>query len=94
MGTEHSGSLFHLDIRWLMRKGAGGSGPRNDTGALLKEQNHNFAKRFNVSKLIVSQPFLDFFILLKLLNISMQRKGKIFFDVSKPSPRLKAKWIH
>jgi len=29
-----------------MRKGAGESGPRNDTGALLKEQNHNFAERF------------------------------------------------
>jgi len=26
-----------------MKKGAGESGPRNDTGASLKEQNHNFA---------------------------------------------------
>ena len=29
---------------------AGESGPRNDTGALLKEKNHNFAERFNDSK--------------------------------------------
>jgi len=43
MGAEHSERLFHLNIRWLMKKGAGESGPRNDTGASLKEQNHNFA---------------------------------------------------
>jgi len=35
-----------------MRKGAGESGPYNGTGALLKEQNHNFAKRFIDSKWI------------------------------------------
>jgi len=35
-----------------MRKDARGSGPRNGTGALLKEQNHNFAERFIDSKLI------------------------------------------
>ena len=29
---------------------AGENGPRNDTGAFLKEQNHNFAERFNDSK--------------------------------------------
>jgi len=29
---------------------AGESGPRNDTGAFLKEQNHNFAERFKDSK--------------------------------------------
>jgi len=46
MGAEHSGRLFHLNIRWLMRKDAGESGPRNDTGGLLKEQNHSFAERF------------------------------------------------
>jgi len=27
-----------------MRKNAGESGPRNDTGALLKEQDHNLLK--------------------------------------------------
>jgi len=35
-----------------MRKGAGEGGPRNDTGELLKEQNHNFAERFSDSKWI------------------------------------------
>jgi len=45
--AEHSGSLFHLKIGWLIRKDAGESGPRSDTGALMKEQNHNFAERFN-----------------------------------------------
>jgi len=44
MAAEHSGRLFHLNIRWLMRKGAAVSGPRNGTGALLKERNHNFAE--------------------------------------------------
>jgi len=51
-GAGHSGRLFHLNIRWLMRKDVGESGPRNGTGALLKEQNHNFAERFIDSKLI------------------------------------------
>jgi len=37
-----------------MRKGGGESGPRNDTGALLKEQNHNFAEWFIDSKWIAS----------------------------------------
>jgi len=36
-----------------MRKDAGENGPHNGTGALLKEQNHNFAERFIDSKLIV-----------------------------------------
>jgi len=31
---------------------AGESCPRDDTGALLKEHNHNFAERFNDSKWI------------------------------------------
>jgi len=35
-----------------MTKDAEESGPRNGTGALLKEQNHNFAERFIDSKLI------------------------------------------
>jgi len=52
MGEEHTGRLFHLKIHWLIRKGSGGSCPRNATGALLKEQNHNFAERFNNSKWI------------------------------------------
>jgi len=52
MWAEHSGRLFHLNIRWLMRKDAGESAPRNGTGALLEEQNHNFAERFIDSKLI------------------------------------------
>jgi len=36
-----------------MRKDAGESGPRSGTGALLKQQNHNFAERFIDSRLIV-----------------------------------------
>ena len=50
MGEEHSGRLFLLNIHWFMRKGSGESDSRNATGALLKEQNHNFAKRFIDSK--------------------------------------------
>jgi len=46
MGEEHTGRLFHLNLRWFMRKASGESGPRNDTGALLKEKNHNFAERY------------------------------------------------
>jgi len=49
MGVEHSGRLFHLNIRWLMRKCAG---EWNGTGALLKEQNHNSAERVIDSKVI------------------------------------------
>jgi len=52
MGEEHIGRLFHLKIHWLIRKGSGDSCPRNATGALLKEQNRNFAERFNDSKWI------------------------------------------
>jgi len=52
MGEEHTGRLFHLNIHWFMRKGSGESDPRNATGALLKEQNHNFAERFIDSKWI------------------------------------------
>jgi len=52
MRAEHSGRLFHLNIRRLMRKDAGKSDPRNGTCPLLKEQNHYFAERFIDSKLI------------------------------------------
>jgi len=52
MRAKQSGRLFHLNIRWLMRKDAGESGPRSGTDALLKEHNHNFAERFIDSKLI------------------------------------------
>ena len=52
MGAEHSGRFFHLNVHWFMRKSAGESGPRNDTGASLKEQNHNFVQRFSDSKWI------------------------------------------
>jgi len=34
-----------------MRKAAGSRGPRNGTGALLKEMNHTFAQRFIESRL-------------------------------------------
>jgi len=35
-----------------MRKDAGESGPRSDTGVLLKEQNHNLAESSNGIKWI------------------------------------------
>jgi len=44
MGEEHSGRLFDLNIRWLKRENAGESGPRNDAGALSKEQDHDVAE--------------------------------------------------
>ena len=50
--AEHSGRLFLSNIRWFMTQNARESGPDNATGALLKEQNHNFAERFNDSKWI------------------------------------------
>jgi len=34
MGKEQTGRLFHLNIRWFMRKGSGESDPRNAIGAL------------------------------------------------------------
>jgi len=60
MGEEHSGRLFHLNIRWLMRKDAWESVPCNDTSALLKEQNHNFAEQFINSKWIAKYSLSDF----------------------------------
>ena len=42
----------------IMRKEAGESARRNDAGALLKEQKHNFAERFKDSKRIAKQLFL------------------------------------
>jgi len=36
----------------IVSKDAGESGPRNDTKALLKEQNHNFAEQFKDIKWI------------------------------------------
>jgi len=52
MVAEHSGRLCHLNIHWLMRKGVGESGLRNDTHAVFKELNHSFAERFIDSKWI------------------------------------------
>jgi len=50
MAAEHSGRFFHLNISWLMRKNAGGSGPRIDTSVLLKKR--VFAERFKDRKRI------------------------------------------
>jgi len=44
MGAEHSGRWFYLKIPWLIRTDTGESGPRNDTGALLKEKDHIVAE--------------------------------------------------
>jgi len=62
----------------ITRKDAGESDPRNDeTGALINEQDHNFAERYNDSKWIAKYLFLgNIFIRLNQLNISMQGKGK------------------
>ena len=73
-----------------MRKGSGDSCPGNATGALLKEQNHNFAERFIDSKWIAKY-FRCFFIHLNRLNSSMHGKGEIVLDVSETSSRLKVK---
>jgi len=47
-----------------MRRGAGESGLHNEIGALFKEQNHNFAERFNdrqwIAKLLFSAEFYMF----------------------------------
>jgi len=48
-------------IRTSVGRNAGESGPRNDTGALLKERNHNVAERFNDSKWIAKLIFLGDF---------------------------------
>jgi len=61
MGAEHSGRLFHFNIRRLMRQYAEESGPCNGTGALLKEQNHKFAERFIDSKLIAKYSLVIFY---------------------------------
>ena len=90
MGEEHTGRFFHLNIRWFMRKGSGDSCPRNATGALLKEQNHNFAERFIDSKWIAKY-YKVIFIHLNWLNSFMHGMGKIVLDVPKTSSRLKAK---
>ena len=84
-----------------MRKGFGDSCPGNATGALLKEQNHNFADRFIDSKWIASGLQVDckwidkyfrcFFIHLNRLNSSMHGKGEMVLDVSETSSRLKVK---
>ena len=95
MGEEHTGRLFHLKIHWLMRKGSGDSCPRSATGLLLKEQNHNFAERFNDSKWIAKYIigyYWVIFIHLNRLNSSMHGKGKLVLDVSKTSSRLKVKY--
>jgi len=67
-----------------MRKDARGRGPRNSTGALLKEENHNFAERC-IDIAILG----GFFIRLNQLNSSRHGKGKILLDVSESSSLLK-----
>ena len=79
MGAEHSGRLFYLKTPWLIRTDTGESGPRNDTGALLKEKDHNVAEWFYRSKWIAKLISLrDFVKRLNQLNISMQGKDKMF----------------
>jgi len=56
-----------------MRKDAGESSPRNETGALLKEQNHNFAEWWNDSKWIIK--YLIVGALLIRLNQLKHRKA-------------------
>ena len=52
IGAEHRGRSFHLNIRWLIRKNTGESGPRIGTNALSKDHNHNFGERYSDSKWI------------------------------------------
>ena len=75
MVAEQSGRLFHLSICWLKRKGAGESDPRNDTGALSQEQNHNFAERFIDSKWIAKKSYLGDFYTFESAKQPHARKG-------------------
>jgi len=52
MGAEHSGRLFHFKHSLAHKERCWREWPLNDTGALLKEQNHNFAEQFIDSKWI------------------------------------------
>jgi len=49
----------------ITREDAGESVLRNKISALLKEQDHNFAERFNDSKLITKYLFLAIFYAFK-----------------------------
>ena len=58
-----------------MRKDAGESDPRNDTGASLKEQNHNFAERFiDSSKLIDKYSWVIFYTFESAEQLQVRKK--------------------
>ena len=65
---------------------------RNEVGAFLNEQKHEFSERFSDNKWIAKLLFLaDFFSHLNQLNASMQGKGKIYLDVSEDVIAFKAR---
>jgi len=74
-----------------MRKGAGESGSRNDTGALLKEQ--NLITLLNDSSTEVDCQIAIFgdFLCQNQLNSSMHGKGYKRLDVFETSSRLNIK---
>jgi len=88
--AEHGGRLFHLNIRWPMRKGSRESGPGIDPGALLKNR---ITTLLNDSSTASGLPNILtlFFIRLNQLNITMHGKGKILLDVPETSSCLNVK---
>ena len=84
-GVEHGG------VRFVWTKGAGQRRLRNDTDALLKQQNHNFSERFIDSR---GSGLLRWFCTFKPAKQLHAWNGKTLLVVSETSSRLKQLRIH